>query len=141
MDGAGRWFFQRISGIALLVFLLSHFWVTHYSPGGEVTYQKVALRLVQPEWKFFNLTFLDPGPFHGLNGMWTISEDYITREWLRTDSFRSGLDGRFISLGVGDFEHFGLPAKNVKRDWEEELRRRLRFHKDRIPIRSGRGRT
>jgi succinate dehydrogenase hydrophobic membrane anchor protein len=83
MDGAGRWFFQRISGIALLVFLLGHFWATHYSPGGEVTYQKVAMRLVQPEWKFFNLTFLILGLSHGLNGMWTISEDYIGREGLR----------------------------------------------------------
>ena len=87
MDGAGRWFFQRISGIALLVFLLGHFWVTHYSPGGEVAYQKVALRLVQPEWKFFNLTFLVLGLSHGLNGMWAISEDYITREWLRMTLF------------------------------------------------------
>ncbi len=83
MDGAGRWFFQRISGIALLVFLLGHFWVTHYSLGGEVTYQKVAMRLIQPEWKFFNLTFLILGLFHGLNGMWSISEDYIRREGLR----------------------------------------------------------
>ncbi len=56
-------------------------------PGGEVTYQKVALRLVQPEWKFFNLTFLVLGLSHGLNGMWAISEDYITREWLRMTLF------------------------------------------------------
>ena len=79
MDGAGRWFFQRISGIALLVFLLSHFWVTHYFPGGDVTYQKVALRLAHPEWKFFHLTFLVLGLSHGLNGLWTISEDYIRK--------------------------------------------------------------
>ena len=87
MDGAWRWFFQRISGIALLVFLLGHFWVTHYSPGGEVTYQTVALRLVHPEWKFFNLIFLVLGLSHGLNGMWTISEDYIGKEWLRMTLF------------------------------------------------------
>ncbi len=87
MDGAWRWFFQRISGIALLVFLLGHFWVTHYSPGGDVTYQKVALRLIQPEWKFFNLVFLILGLSHGLNGMWTISEDYIRRGWLRMTLF------------------------------------------------------
>lgn len=87
MDGAGRWFFQRLSGITLLVFLLAHFWVTHYSPGGDVTYQKVAMRLVQPEWKFFNLTFLILGLAHGLNGMWAISEDYIQREWLRNTLF------------------------------------------------------
>ncbi len=87
MDGAGRWFFQRISGIALLVFLLSHFWVTHYSPGGDVNYQKVALRLAQTHWKFFYLTFLVLGLSHGLNGLWTFSEDYIKGEWLRMTLF------------------------------------------------------
>jgi succinate dehydrogenase / fumarate reductase membrane anchor subunit len=87
MDGAGRWFFQRISGIALLVFLLSHFWVTHYFPGRDVTYQKVAPRLVQPEWKFFNLAFMVLALSHGLNGLWTISEDHIKRGWLRMTLF------------------------------------------------------
>ena len=41
MDGAWRWLLQRISGIALLVLLLTHFGVTHYFPGGDVTYQNV----------------------------------------------------------------------------------------------------
>ncbi len=101
MDGAGRWFFQRISGIVLLVFLLAHFWVTHYSPGGEVTYQKVAFRLVEPQWKLFNLIFLVLGLSHGLNGMWTISEDYITREWLRMTLFGVVLMGGLYLLVLG----------------------------------------
>ena len=87
MDGAWRWFFQRISGIALLVFVLGHFGVTHYFPGGDVTYQKVFQRLIQPEWKFFNLAFLILGLSHGLNGSWTISEDYIRKGWLRMTLF------------------------------------------------------
>jgi len=87
MDGAWRWLFQRISGIALLAFLLTHFWVGHYFPGGDVTYEKVVLRLVHPEWKFFNLTFLVLGLFHGMNGGWTILEDYIKRGWLRVTLF------------------------------------------------------
>jgi succinate dehydrogenase / fumarate reductase, membrane anchor subunit len=111
MDGAGRWFFQRISGIALLVFLLGHFWVTHYSPGGEVTYQKVALRLVQPEWKFFNLTFLVLGLSHGLNGMWAISEDYITREWLRMTLFGAVLMAGLCLLVFGTLNILAFQPK------------------------------
>ncbi len=87
MDGTWRWFFQRISGIALLAFLFVHFWVIHYYPGGEITYERVAQRLVQPEWKFFNLTFLVLALSHGLNGLWTISEDYIGGESLRMTLF------------------------------------------------------
>jgi len=86
-SGSWRWLFQRISGIALLAMLLTHFGVTHYFPGGEVTYQKVALRLSQPEWKFFNLTFLVLAIYHGLNGGWTILEDYLEKGWPRVTLF------------------------------------------------------
>lgn len=86
-SGAGRWLIQRISGIALLVLLLTHFGITHYFPGGDVTYQKVALRLSQPFWKFFNLTFLVLCLFHGLNGAWTLLEDYVEKGWLRGTLF------------------------------------------------------
>jgi succinate dehydrogenase hydrophobic membrane anchor protein len=83
VDGSWRWLFQRVSGIALLVLLLTHFGVTHYFPGGEVTYQKVVSRLSHPDWKFFDLTFLVLALFHGLNGGWTILEDYLEKGWLR----------------------------------------------------------
>jgi succinate dehydrogenase / fumarate reductase membrane anchor subunit len=61
--------------------------VTHFFPGGDVTYQKVASRLAQPDWKFFNLTFLVLALFHGLNGGWTILEDYLEKGWLRVTLF------------------------------------------------------
>ncbi|MGD0626272.1 MAG: succinate dehydrogenase, hydrophobic membrane anchor protein [Thermodesulfobacteriota bacterium] len=87
VDGSWRWLFQRVSGITLLVLLLTHFGVTHFFPGGDVTYQKVASRLAQPDWKFFNLTFLVLALFHGLNGGWTILEDYLEKGWLRVTLF------------------------------------------------------
>ena len=81
--GAARWLWQRVSGIVLLVILLVHFGVTHYFPGGDVTYQGVAQRLAQPGWKFFNIFFLLLAVFHGLNGAWTILEDYLKKGWVR----------------------------------------------------------
>ena len=81
--GALRWLLQRVSGIALLVVLLFHFGVAHYFPVGDVTYQAVAQRLAQPFWKFFNLAFLILALYHGLNGGWSILEDYVEKSWLR----------------------------------------------------------
>jgi succinate dehydrogenase / fumarate reductase membrane anchor subunit len=71
----------------LLVVLLIHFVVTHYYPGGDVTYQQVAGRLSQPFWKFLNLTFLVICLYHGLNGGWSILEDYLAKGWLRVTLF------------------------------------------------------
>ncbi len=76
-----------------------------------MTHQKVALRLVQPEWKLFYLTFLFLGLSHGLNGMWTISEDYITREWLRMTLFGVVLMAGLSLLVLGTLNLLAFQAK------------------------------
>ncbi|MBU1205433.1 MAG: succinate dehydrogenase, hydrophobic membrane anchor protein [Proteobacteria bacterium] len=100
-SGALRWLLQRISGIALLVVLLVHFGVTHYFPGGDVTYQKVVLRLSQPFWKFLNLTFLVLCLYHGLNGGLSILEDYLEKGWSRVTLFSVLLIGGLALLALG----------------------------------------
>lgn len=81
--GAFHWFFQRISGVILLILLLVHFILTHYFPVGDVTYQKVAVRLSQPGWKLFYMIFLALGLYHGINGIWIIVQDYVARSTWR----------------------------------------------------------
>ena len=100
-SGALRWLLQRVSGIVLLVVLLVHFGVTHYFPGGEVTYQKVALRLSQPFWKFLGLTLLTLCLYHGLNGGWSILEDYLKKGWLRITLFGLILIGGLVLMALG----------------------------------------
>jgi succinate dehydrogenase hydrophobic membrane anchor protein len=87
--------------MALLVVLLLHFGVTHYFPGGDVTYQKVVVRLSQPFWKLLNLTFLVLCLYHGLNGGWSILEDYVEKNWLRITLFGLLIVGGLILLSLG----------------------------------------
>ncbi|TKJ38367.1 succinate dehydrogenase, hydrophobic membrane anchor protein [candidate division LCP-89 bacterium B3_LCP] len=81
--GAFAWFFQRISGVFLLVALLAHFWVLHYVSGGDVTFQIVAQRLATPIWKTIDLAFLVLAIIHGFNGFIMVIHDYIHNHNLR----------------------------------------------------------
>jgi succinate dehydrogenase / fumarate reductase, membrane anchor subunit len=110
MDGASRWFFQRVTGIALLVFLLGHFFVTHYYPPGDITFEKVAERLTQPGWKFFNLAFLVLALFHGLNGGWTVLEDYLKEGWARIALFGALVMAALFLFVLGTLTILGFQA-------------------------------
>lgn len=83
--GAWEWLFQRVTGVLLVVALMGHYWVTHYFPGGHVTYEKVSARFLAAgaAWKIFDLTFLVLALFHGLNGIWTIVLDYVHHDGWR----------------------------------------------------------
>jgi succinate dehydrogenase / fumarate reductase membrane anchor subunit len=77
------WLFQRISGLSLVLLLLLHFIILHFTGGGEITYARVSARLNDPLWKVFDLTFLFFALSHGLYGLWIITGDYIRWDWLR----------------------------------------------------------
>ena len=111
-NGAGRWLIQRVSGIALLIMLLVHFWVTHNTAGGEITYETVMQRLSQPYWKIYNLTFLVLCLYHGLNGGWTILEDYFQKGWLRVTLFGLVLVVGLYLLVQGSLTIMAFQAKS-----------------------------
>ncbi len=75
--GAFAWFFQRISGAVLVLALLLHFWVLHYSNQGEVTFEIVAQRLATPLWKTIDLSFLLLAVIHGFWGFLMLARDYV----------------------------------------------------------------
>lgn len=81
--GALVWFYQRLSGLVLIVLLLVHFALLHSGPGGRVTYASVAARLETPFWKTFDLLFLFLAVFHGFNGLLMIIRDYVLTGWKR----------------------------------------------------------
>ncbi|RJP79290.1 MAG: succinate dehydrogenase, hydrophobic membrane anchor protein [Candidatus Zixiibacteriota bacterium] len=81
--GAFAWFFQRISGAVLVLALLLHFWVLHYSNQGEVTFEIVAQRLATPVWKTIDLTFLVLAVIHGFWGFLMIVRDYVHSKNMR----------------------------------------------------------
>ena len=75
------WFFQRISGVALIVLLLMHFLVMHFV--GELNFADVSARVNMPLWKVIDLCFLVLALWHGLYGLWLITGDYLELAWLR----------------------------------------------------------
>lgn len=82
--GQFAWFFQRISGLVLVIMLYAHYQVNHFSPQGELsTFAQVAPILASPFWKTFNVVFIGLSLYHGLNGVWIIAADYLHKEWQR----------------------------------------------------------
>ncbi len=76
-SGAFDWYFQRISGMALVIGLLVHFVVLHFMTEPPLNYQKVMARLSSPFWKAFDIAFLFFAVYHALNGFKLIVDDYV----------------------------------------------------------------
>jgi succinate dehydrogenase hydrophobic membrane anchor protein len=89
--GAMIWFFQRITGLLLVVFLGGHFLFQHFFAeepnAGQLTYESVGRTLANPMWKTLELGFLAFALFHGINGIWMILGDYVHWKWLRVTVF------------------------------------------------------
>jgi len=83
--GVFWWFFQRISGVFILIAILVHFWVLHFFPPdhGVITFDSVMMRLQNPFWKAFDMLFLVTALYHGLTGVMMVVQDYIRRDGLR----------------------------------------------------------
>ncbi len=83
--GAFGWFYQRLSGLVLLILLLIHWGMMHNTPQAAdgIQYIDVATRLASPFWKTFDLLFLILGIFHGMNGLLMIVRDYVKVPWQR----------------------------------------------------------
>jgi len=85
--GSIGWLLQRVSAIALVLLLLAHFVVIHYSGTGDVNFDIVRDRLLHPTWgpvwKTMTLLLLGLSLFHALNGTWGVLLDYIRKGWVR----------------------------------------------------------
>ena len=103
--GATLWFFQRISGLLLVVLLLLHFGLIHGTEVDEelhqVTYKPVAERLASSTWKTIDLAFLFLAVFHGLSGVWMVLGDYVHRTWARNLLFTVVCILGFVLLILG----------------------------------------
>ncbi len=100
-SGMRRWFFQRITGIFLVVLLLVHFTIMHFIGTGETTYQTVASRLASPLWKTFDLAFLVFALYHGLAGLWVVVDDYVHKDGWRIFIYSLIVLGGALLLALG----------------------------------------
>src|SRR6476659_9659771 len=75
-----NWYLQRITGAALLVLLIMHFWVEHFT--AEVRTHGLTFDVIQrrffgnPWFVAIDITFLIIALYHGLNGVRNIIFDF-----------------------------------------------------------------
>lgn len=93
------WIFimQRISAIALLVFLTIHMIVVHYPPF-HIDFSRIVERMDQPLWKAIDIAFLFFVLIHALLGAYMVLTDVE-----RVDRYKRVLAGAAIVIGVAAF--------------------------------------
>jgi len=67
--------FQRISAIALLVFLTIHMTVVHYPPF-HIDFSRIIDRMGQPLWKAIDIAFLFFVLLHAISGSYAVLIDF-----------------------------------------------------------------
>ena len=77
---AAWWYTQRITGAALLLLLIAHFWVEHFVSAnllrGDLTYDAIRARISNPAWQAIDIAFLLIALLHGLSGLRNILLDF-----------------------------------------------------------------
>ena len=97
-NGVGWFLFQRVSGAALIVLLLFHFALMHFT-GASLDHATASARLASGLYRAVDLTFLVLALGHGLYGVWAIAGDYLRWPWLRLAVvIACGLGGLFLTI-------------------------------------------
>jgi succinate dehydrogenase / fumarate reductase, membrane anchor subunit len=78
-SGSSAWFWQRITGIALVILTVGHYILMHYNPVSGHDYGETAGRLSMPIFKAVYLGFITIGMYHGLQGVWNVIRDFKLR--------------------------------------------------------------
>jgi len=109
------WLFMRISGVVLLFMALGHLCIMHIINNIEViNYAFVAKRFATPFWRTYDVVMLWLAMIHGVNGIRTLVEDYISARGWRLVSLASLYVVGFIILALGSmviftFQPVGTP--------------------------------
>ena len=88
---------QRISAIALLVFLTIHMVVVHYPPF-HIDFSRIVERMAQPIWKAIDIAFLFFVLIHALTGAYMVLTDLE-----QVNKARRALAWLAILIGVAAF--------------------------------------
>ena len=73
------WFFQRITGLMLVLLLAAHVYLAYFAaPGAVVTHSLVQER-IRSSVLLVDLLLLYIGLFHGLYGLWKVVTDIAPR--------------------------------------------------------------
>jgi succinate dehydrogenase hydrophobic anchor subunit len=88
---------QRISAIALVIFLTIHMIVVHYPPF-HIDFSRIIDRMAQPLWKGIDIAFLFFALMHALTGAYQVLTDLQ-----RVNRYKRVLAGTAIVIGVISF--------------------------------------
>lgn len=80
-SGSFSWVFQRVTGLILVVVMIGHYILMHYTPESGHTYDAVLARMQSNWYRVLDLTFLVLAMYHGINGIWGIFRDYKLKQW------------------------------------------------------------
>ncbi|MBN2346605.1 MAG: succinate dehydrogenase, hydrophobic membrane anchor protein [Candidatus Aminicenantes bacterium] len=83
-SGSLAWLLQRISAVILFVLLVLHFVTYHFlAQGRAVSYRWVIERAGSWWFPLLQFAFLLAALYHGLNGVWSVLEDYTSNRYWR----------------------------------------------------------
>jgi succinate dehydrogenase hydrophobic membrane anchor protein len=85
---------QRVSAVALLIFLTIHMVVVHYPPF-HIDFSRIAERMAEPLWQAIDIAFLFFVLMHALAGAYVVLTDVE-----RFSSIKRFLAGAAIVIGV-----------------------------------------
>ena len=88
---------QRITAVALLVFMTIHMIVVHYPPF-HIDFSIIAERMTNPVWKVIEILFLLSVLLHGLAGAYVVLTDYK-----QVSRFQKVIAGVVIVVGLAAF--------------------------------------
>ena len=96
------WILQRVTAVLLVIGMILHFWVLHYTDEKPLTFAVIQQRLQSPFWVVFDSLLLVAVIYHALNGIWSIVLD-----WNPGKSIRRFLGWFLSAVGVVTFV-FGI---------------------------------
>lgn len=85
---------QRVTAVALVLFLTLHMIVVHYPPG-HLDFSQVMIRLANPVWKAIDILFLLAVLVHALAGAYAVLMDVE-----RITPYKRALIGGAMVLGI-----------------------------------------
>ena len=109
-SGAIAWFLQRVSAIILFVLLIYHFVYYHFISKGVFPWKEVVAKMQSPWFSLLQFVFLVTALYHGLNGVWMVTEDYIHNKIWRMIIFSLILMLGFSLFFVGILTIFKIQA-------------------------------
>ncbi len=88
---------QRVTAVALLVFMTIHMVVVHYPPF-HIDFSIIAQRMANPVWKVIEILFLLTVLLHGLTGAYVVLTDYK-----QVNKFRKAVAAVVVVVGIVAF--------------------------------------